>query len=56
LSLARRLKSLTPVLRLLRFIAHALEQPRDLTASSGVAIDDENQAAHVEYPPQLLDA
>jgi hypothetical protein len=44
LNLPRRLQSLAPIPRLPRFVAHALEQIRDLTATTGVAIDDENQA------------
>jgi hypothetical protein len=28
------------------FVAHSLEQARDPTAGTGIAIDDENQAAH----------
>ena len=47
LKLARGLQSLASVLRLTSFVADPLEEARDLTASSGVAIDDENEAAHV---------
>ena len=44
LNLPRVLERLPSIARPARFVAHALEEIRDLTATAGVAVDDENQA------------
>jgi hypothetical protein len=49
---ACRLQGLAPVLRLLGLIARAFEQGRDPASSTGVAIDDKDQAARNQTPPQ----
>jgi hypothetical protein len=52
---ACRLQGLAPVLRLLGLIARAFEQGRDPASSTGVAIDDKDQAARTYPPPQDLE-
>jgi hypothetical protein len=54
LNLPDRLESPAPIPRLMRFVAHALEQARDLTASTGVAVDDKNQADCAQFFPQSV--
>jgi hypothetical protein len=53
LNLACRVESLASVLRLPGLIARALEQARDPAPSTGVAIDDKDQAARTYPPPQV---